>query len=206
VIRMAYELAQVNIARLVAPLDAPRLADFVAALDPVNAEADAAPGFVWRLQTEDGNATAVQAFEWDVAASAGIIVNMSVWTSVQTLGAFVYGADHRKVLRRRREWFQRMTGAYLACRWIPAGHRPGRGRGRGAGAPPSSAWSDAVRVHASRSLPAARGHRREGSQRPSRLVVPRLTLSLSHSAATVISASSARWCSGSCSCRNAGSR
>jgi len=59
VIRMAYELAQVNIARLVAPLDAPRLADFVAALDPVNAEADAAPGFVWRLQTEDGNATAV---------------------------------------------------------------------------------------------------------------------------------------------------
>jgi len=124
VIRMAYELAQVNIARLVAPLDAPRLADFVAALDPVNAEADAAPGFVWRLQTEDGNATAVQAFEWDVAASAGIIVNMSVWTSVQTLGAFVYGADHRKVLRRRREWFQRMTGAYLACRWIPAGHRP----------------------------------------------------------------------------------
>ena len=100
VIRMAYELAQVNIARLAAPLDAPRLADFVAALNPVNAEADAAPGFVWRLQTEDGNATAVQAFEWDVAGSAGIIVNMSVWTSVETLGAFVYGADHRKVLAR----------------------------------------------------------------------------------------------------------
>jgi predicted TIM-barrel fold metal-dependent hydrolase len=125
---------------------------------------------------------------------------MSVWTSVQTLGAFVYGADHRKVLRRRREWFQRMTGAYLACWWIPAGHRP------------STAEAEAEeRVrHLRRSrfaiLPAARGHRREGSQRPSRLVVPRLTLSLSHSAATVISASSARWCSGSCSCRNAGSR
>jgi hypothetical protein len=124
VIRMAYELAQVNIARLVAPLDAPRLADFVAALDSVNAEAEAAPGFVWRLQAEDGNATAVQAFEWDVAGSAGIIVNMSVWTSVETLGAFAYGTDHRKVLRRRREWFQRMTEAYLACWWIPAGHRP----------------------------------------------------------------------------------
>ena len=77
-----------------------------------------------RLQTEDGNATAVQAFEWDIAGSAGIIVNMSVWTSVETLGAFAYGTDHRKVLRLRREWFQRMTEAHLACWWIPAGHRP----------------------------------------------------------------------------------
>jgi len=124
VIRVAYELAQVNIARLVAPLDTPRLADFVAALDPVNARADGAPGFVWRLQTEDGNATAVQAFEWDVAGGAGIIVNMSVWTGVDALAAFVYGADHREVLRLRREWFQRMTEAHLACWWVPAGHRP----------------------------------------------------------------------------------
>lgn len=65
---MAFELAQVNIARLRAPLDDPQLADFVAALDPVNAAAERAPGFVWRLQTEDGDATAVRAFEWDAAA------------------------------------------------------------------------------------------------------------------------------------------
>jgi hypothetical protein len=68
-----YVLAQVNIGRLMAPLDSPQLTDFVAALDPVNAVADAAPGFLWRLQTEDGNATAVHAFEWDTAGSAGVI-------------------------------------------------------------------------------------------------------------------------------------
>lgn len=121
---MLFELAQVNIARLVAPLEDPQLADFVAALDPVNAAADAAPGFVWRLQTEDGDATAVRAFEWDTGGSAGVIVNMSVWTDVESLAAFVYGELHRQVLRRRREWFQRMQEAYTACWWIPAGHRP----------------------------------------------------------------------------------
>lgn len=69
-----YVLAQVNVARLRAPLDSPLLADFVAGLDPVNATADAAPGFIWRLQTEDGNATSVRAFEWDAAGSAGVLV------------------------------------------------------------------------------------------------------------------------------------
>ena len=81
------------------PLDSPLLADFVAALDPVNAAADAAPGFVWRLQTEDGNATAVHAFEWDRAGSAGVLVNMSVWESVEALAAYVYSDTHRQVLQ-----------------------------------------------------------------------------------------------------------
>lgn len=121
---MRFELAQVNIARLVAPLDDPRLADFVAALDPVNAAADSAPGFVWRLQTEDGDATAVRAFGWDVGDSAGVIVNMSVWCDVEHLAAYVYGELHRQVLKRRREWFQPMSTAYTACWWVPAGHRP----------------------------------------------------------------------------------
>lgn len=118
-------LAQVNIARLRAPLDSPELADFVAALDPVNAAADAAPGFVWRMQTEDGNATAVRAFEWDEAGSAGVIVNMSVWESPEALAAFVYSDVHRRVLARRRKWFERMTEAYTALWWIPRGTVPG---------------------------------------------------------------------------------
>ena len=80
-----YLLAQVNIARMREPLDSPLLAEFVAALDPVNAAADAAPGFIWRLQTEDGNATAVHAFEWDHDGSAGVIVNLSVWESPEAL-------------------------------------------------------------------------------------------------------------------------
>ncbi|MGC8514366.1 MAG: DUF3291 domain-containing protein [Acidimicrobiales bacterium] len=104
---MGYELAQVNIARLVAPLDAPELA-----------------GFVWRLQTEEGNATAISAFQWDATGSAGVIVNLSVWASVEDLAAFVYGEQHRQVLRRRRDWFQRMTDAHMAYWWVPAGHRP----------------------------------------------------------------------------------
>jgi len=122
---MDYAVAQVNIGRLVAPLDSPQLADFVAGLDPVNAVADSAPGFVWRLQTEDGNATAVRAFEQDTeGADGGILINMSVWETVESLAAFVYGPEHLAVLRRRREWFQRLKEAYTALWWIPRGHIP----------------------------------------------------------------------------------
>jgi hypothetical protein len=122
---MDYVVAQVNIGRLAAPLDSPRLADFVAGLDPVNAAADSAPGFVWRLQTEDGNATSVRAFEQDgEGAPGGIIINMSVWESVEALAAYVYSDAHRAVLRRRREWFEQMTDAYTALWWIPRGHIP----------------------------------------------------------------------------------
>ncbi len=122
---MGYVLAQVNVGRLVAPLDSGRLAGFVAALEPVNAVADSAPGFVWRLQTEDGNATAIRAFERDAeGADGGILINMSVWESVEALAAYVYGSAHLAVLRRRREWFERMKDAYTALWWIPRGHIP----------------------------------------------------------------------------------
>ena len=122
---MDYVVAQVNIGRLVAPLDSPQLADFVAMLDPVNAVADAAPGFVWRLQTEDGNATALRAFEEDAeGADGGILINMSVWETVEDLAAFAYGDAHLAVLRRRREWFERLKDAYMALWWIPRGHIP----------------------------------------------------------------------------------
>ena len=84
-----FELAQVNISRMKAPLDDPSFRDFVGALEPVNAIADHAPGFVWRLQTEDGDATSIRAFEWDVRGTSGILVNMSVWTSVEALADWV---------------------------------------------------------------------------------------------------------------------
>jgi hypothetical protein len=122
---MEYVVAQVNVGRLVAPLDSPQLADFVAWLDPVNAVADGAPGFVWRLQTEDGNSTALRAFEDDAEGSdGGILINMSVWESVDALAAFVYGDGHRAVLRRRREWFERLQDVYAALWWVPRGHIP----------------------------------------------------------------------------------
>jgi hypothetical protein len=115
----AFHLTQLNIALPREPLDAPLLADFVAQLDPVNASADAAPGFVWRLQTEEGDATGIRAFGDD-----RLIVNMSVWESLETLRAFVYrDAAHLAVLRRRREWFERLE-TFLVLWWTPAGHRP----------------------------------------------------------------------------------
>jgi hypothetical protein len=122
---MDYVVAQVNIGRLVAPLDSPQLADFVAGLDPVNAAADGAPGFVWRLQTEDGDATALRVFEHDAeGADGGILLNMSVWETVEDLAAFVYGEAHLAVLRRRREWFERLKDIYAALWWVPRGHIP----------------------------------------------------------------------------------
>jgi hypothetical protein len=113
-------LAQVNIALPLAPLDAPLLRDFMAALDPVNAGADAAPGFVWRLQTEEGDATGVVGFGDD-----RLIVNMSVWESLDALREFVYrDPGHLAVLRCRREWFHKHAEAFQVLWWIPEGHIP----------------------------------------------------------------------------------
>jgi hypothetical protein len=118
---MSAYLAQINVARLLTPIDAPETADFVAALAPVNARADAAPGFVWRLQTESGDATSVQVFDDPL-----VIVNLTVWESIEALEAFAYReASHLAVLRRRREWFERAAEAATALWWVPSGHIPG---------------------------------------------------------------------------------
>ncbi|WP_437688166.1 DUF3291 domain-containing protein [Sorangium sp. So ce176] len=115
-----HHLAQVNIALPIEPLDSARLADFVSALDPVNALAEAAPGFVWRLKTDDGDATGVRAFGDD-----RLIVNMSVWESPEALSDFVFrNPDHAAAMRRRREWFAPMKEAISVLWWIPAGHIP----------------------------------------------------------------------------------
>jgi hypothetical protein len=121
---VVHELAQVNIARLSAPLESEQLADFVAALDEVNAEAEAAPGFRWRLADDSGNATGIPAFQWDVADSAGVIVNMSTWSSVEALRDYIYEGRHIEVLRRRREWFHKVADATTVLWWVPAGHEP----------------------------------------------------------------------------------
>jgi hypothetical protein len=114
-----YHLAQCNIGRLRAPLDSPPLADFVAALEPINRLADHAPGFVWRLQTEDGDATAIRVFDDEM-----LIMNMSVWDSIDALAEFVYRTPHRDIMRQRRQFFEKMTDAFLVLWWIPAGTIP----------------------------------------------------------------------------------
>jgi hypothetical protein len=113
-----YELAQLNVAVLKAPLDSPPLADFVANLDRVNALAEAAPGFVWRLQTEEGDATALRPLGDDV------LVNMSVWRDAESLNRYVYRSGHVEIMRRRNEWFERMVQAHLVLWWVPRGTRP----------------------------------------------------------------------------------
>ncbi|MEV6735516.1 DUF3291 domain-containing protein [Streptomyces sp. NPDC051104] len=117
--KATYELAEVNIARLKAPLESPQLKDFVAALDPVNAAADGSDGFVWRLQSDSGNATDIPVLgdEW-------LIINMSTWRDANALTAFMYQGQHREMLARRREWFERLEEAFTALWWVPAGHRP----------------------------------------------------------------------------------
>jgi hypothetical protein len=114
-----FQLAQINVGRLRAPVDSPDVAEFIEALDPINALADASPGFVWRFQTEEGNATAVRPY-----ADDSILVNLSVWESVDALAAFVYHSAHAGFLRRRREWFERITDTIAALRWIAEGHIP----------------------------------------------------------------------------------
>jgi uncharacterized protein DUF3291 len=111
-------VAQVNIALARAPIGAPLMAEFAALLDPINQLADQAPGFVWRLQTEEGNATGVRAFDDD-----RVIVNMSVWESIDQLAEFVYRSGHLEVMRRRREWFQRIR-LHMVLWWVPVDHVP----------------------------------------------------------------------------------
>jgi hypothetical protein len=115
----AHQLAQLNIAWARGAPDSPVMAEFMAALDHINALAEASPGFVWRLQTEEGNATAYRALE-----DERTLLNLSVWQSVETLADFVYKSGHVEVMRRRAEWFERMAEAYLVLWWVPAGHRP----------------------------------------------------------------------------------
>ncbi len=113
-----HELAQLNIALMKTPLDSPGMADFVANLAPVNALAERSPGFVWRLQDEEGDATAIRPFGPEV------LVNLSVWRDVASLTDFVYRSAHVEMLRRRKEWFECASGMHQVLWWVPKGHRP----------------------------------------------------------------------------------
>jgi Domain of unknown function (DUF3291) len=122
---MDFHLAQINIARLVAPIDDPRIAGFVSQLGPINALADGAPGFVWRLQSESGNATDVP-----FSDDPFVIVNMSVWKSIEALRDFTYSSRHIELFRDRARWFEKMDKPHYCLWWVPAGHIPTLGEGR----------------------------------------------------------------------------
>ena len=112
-------VAQLNIAAALYPLDDQRMSRFVEQLDDINALADDRPGFIWRLQSESGNATDIV-----VDDDPMLIVNMSVWRDDEALFDFAYKSAHRQVLADRRKWFKRPDGAYQVLWWVKAGHQP----------------------------------------------------------------------------------
>src|SRR6267142_5006384 len=113
-----YELTQLNVATMKESLESPSMADFVANLDRINALAESSPGFVWRLKTEEGDATALRPMGEDA------LVNISVWKNAESLSKYVYQSAHVEIMRRRKEWFERMREAYVVLWWVPKGHRP----------------------------------------------------------------------------------
>jgi Domain of unknown function (DUF3291) len=114
-----WHLAQLNIGRARAPMTDPVMAGFVAELESVNALADSSPGFVWRLQTEAGDATAIRPYNDDT-----ILINMSVWETVEALKTYVYRTHHADVMRQREKWFERLDTYFIALWWVPAGTIP----------------------------------------------------------------------------------
>ena len=115
-----WHVAQINIGRLKHPTDDPRVAEFMDNLDEINELAEASPGFVWRLQDDSGNATAIRAFD-----DERILPNLTVWESVDALKSYVFKSDHAAFLRRRREWFEPMDDLpVLTMWWVRAGHVP----------------------------------------------------------------------------------
>lgn len=114
-----YHIAEINIARMLEPLDSPIMAEFANNLDQINALAESSPGFVWRLVGEGNDATSLRPFEDDM-----IIVNMSVWESVDQLKNYAYKSNHTDFLRKRKQWFHLMKDAYFCMWWVKAGHTP----------------------------------------------------------------------------------
>jgi len=112
------QLAQLNVARMKYAFDDPKMQEFIDRLDDINALADHAPGFVWRLQTDEGDATAIDFF------GADTLVNMSIWEDLESLHAYVYRSAHNEVMAQRKLWFDRLEAAYSVLWWVPQGHIP----------------------------------------------------------------------------------
>lgn len=114
----AFQLAQLNIATTKEPLESPVMADFVANLDRINELAERSPGFVWRLKGEGNDATSLRPL------GENVIVNMSVWDGIESLNGYVYRSAHTEIMRRRREWFDRMREMHMVLWWVRHGHQP----------------------------------------------------------------------------------
>lgn len=117
-----FHLAQFNIARLAAPIDHPASAEFVRALEPINLLAEVSPGFVWRLQGADGEPSSFMSIPG--IDDSRMLVNYSIWESVEALSHFAYRSGHSAYFRRRKEWFESSPDVQFVCWWVPAGEIP----------------------------------------------------------------------------------
>ncbi len=118
----SHHLAQLNLGLFRAPLDDAAMAEFAAALDPINAIAEASSGFIWRLKSDDGASSSYV----DVPGREDPLwaPNLSVWEDLESLKHFMYKSGHASYLRRRSEWFQKPDGPINVLWWIPAGEVP----------------------------------------------------------------------------------
>jgi len=116
---MNHQIAQINIAKMLAPLDSPIMADFVANLEVINKLAEVSEGFIWRLKGDYDNATSIKVYDDEF-----ILVNMSVWKDVDSLFRYAYQSQHIEIFKRRREWFEKMTQMHFALWFVPEGHQP----------------------------------------------------------------------------------
>ncbi|WP_298346049.1 DUF3291 domain-containing protein [uncultured Algibacter sp.] len=115
---MIYHLAQVNIAKRLAPMDDPIMQDFINNVEKINAIADEAEGFIWRMQDEDKDLGA-EIFQDDT-----LLINMSVWESLVSLFNYTYKSGHIEVFKRKKEWFSKMKMVHMAFWYIPEGYEP----------------------------------------------------------------------------------
>jgi hypothetical protein len=116
---MELQLAQINIARMLGPIDGPIMAEFVANLDPINKLAESSDGFIWRLKDDSNSATQMKFFDDEY-----MIVNMSVWSSVESLFNYTYKTAHLEVFKKRHDWFEKMPKMHYVLWYVPAGHQP----------------------------------------------------------------------------------
>jgi hypothetical protein len=114
-----FQLAEINIAKAKGPMDAEVMKVFSDNLEPINQIAESSPGFVWRLKDDSGNATGIQPYD-----DPDMIINLSVWESIETLKAFMFKTHHIDFLKRKKEWFNDMSEANYALWWVPLGHQP----------------------------------------------------------------------------------
>jgi len=116
---MSYNLAQLNITKMLVPIDDPIMADFVANLDRINFLAEGSNGFVWRLKGVEENATAIRVFEDNF-----MIINMSVWKHKQALFEFTYNSGHLSIMKRKKDWFSKMKEMHMVLWYVEDGHAP----------------------------------------------------------------------------------